>query len=182
LIVSPADVSCIRAIANGDRDALADLYDRYASTMLAVGIRILRDRREAEDVVHDVFLEAWRRAGDYQSSRGTVRTWLLIRMRSRALDRRKSARVSRSAPLEAAGPRISHDDPSLAADGSRVRDALASLPPDQRTVIELGYFEGLTSSEIAMRVDVPVGTVKSRVAAAIGKLRAGLRPSGGSST
>lgn len=170
------------AIANGDRRALADLYDRYASTMLAVGIRILRDRREAEDVVHDVFLEAWRRAGDYEASRGTVRTWLLIRMRSRALDRRKSARVSRSAPLEAAAPRLSHDDPSLAADGARIRDALAALPPEQRAVIELGYFEGLSSSEIATRVDAPVGTVKSRVAAALVKLRAGLRPAGGRSS
>ena len=89
------EASLVRAIASGDRAALARLYDLYSSLLFALGIRILRDRREAEDLLHDVFLEIWRSAADYDPDRGKVRTWLLIRMRCRAQDRLRSARVSR---------------------------------------------------------------------------------------
>ena len=170
------DVMLVRGIADGDRDCLAGLYDRYAAALLAIGRRVLGDRREAEDLLHDVFLEVWRQAGDYDAARGTVRGWLLMRMRSRALDRRKAAVFAKRADLppadsasEAAG-----DDPLLGPDRAAVRRALAALPADQRQVLELGYFEGLSSSEIAERVRAPIGTVKSRVAAALAKLRAGL--------
>src|SRR3954465_16018107 len=84
-VVDKGDVELISGAAAGDRDCLAALYDRYAPACLAVGRRILGDRREAEDLLHDVFLEAWRRAGDYDQGRGTVRAWLLMRIRSRAL-------------------------------------------------------------------------------------------------
>ena len=87
------DVALVRAMAGGDRRALAALYDRHASYLLALGLRILKNRGEAEDLLHDVFLEVWRSAGDYDLNRGRVRTWLVIRMRSRALDVVKSARV-----------------------------------------------------------------------------------------
>ena len=100
-VVDKVDVSLISGAAAGDRDCLAALYDRYAPALLAIGRRILGDRREAEDLLHDVFIEVWRQAGDYDESRGSVRAWLLMRMRSRALDRRKAAVFSKRADLPA---------------------------------------------------------------------------------
>ena len=182
-VVDKGDVTLISGAAAGDRDCLAALYDRYAPALLAIGRRILGDRREAEDLLHDVFIEVWRKAGDYDESRGSVRAWLLMRMRSRALDRRKAAVFSKRADLPApdavaavAGDAHSGEDPELGADRDAVRRALAELPAEQRQVLELGYFEGLSSSEIAERVRAPIGTVKSRVAAALAKLRAGFEP------
>jgi RNA polymerase sigma-70 factor (ECF subfamily) len=169
------DADLLNGLLLGDRDCLAALYDRYASLLLALGRRILGDRREAEDLLHDVFLEAWHKALDYDERRGTVRAWLLMRMRSRALDRRKAAVFSRraEAPSEDA---MGQEDLALTPDRERVRRALNDLPLEQRQVLELGYFEGLSSSEIAARLHAPIGTVKSRVAAALAKLRAGFDP------
>ncbi|MFI5300097.1 MAG: sigma-70 family RNA polymerase sigma factor, partial [Polyangiales bacterium] len=145
-------------MARGDRGALASLYDAYATTMLALATRILGDRRESEDLVHDVFLEAWRQSADYDELRGTVRAWLLIRLRSRALDRRKSARATRVVSVDGGSlaPLVGDDDPSQSADHARVRHALAALPADQRTVVELAYYEGLSSTEIAARTSAPI--------------------------
>jgi RNA polymerase sigma-70 factor, ECF subfamily len=176
------DEALIRRLAGGDAAALATLYDRYASLLLALGRRIVRDGREAEDLVHDVFLEIWRQAGDFDPDRGSVRAWMLMRMRSRALDRKKAPRLARAVSLEegrladhhGSGGAGGGEDPALGPDRDRVRRVLAELPPEQRTVLELGYFEGLSSSEIADRVAAPIGTVKSRVAAGLNKLRAGL--------
>jgi RNA polymerase sigma-70 factor (ECF subfamily) len=151
--------------------------------MLSLGLRIFRERREAEDVLHDVFVEAWRRVGDYDPRRGLVRTWLLLRMRSRCLDRVRSAGYSRGESLTdreetVLGRQAGLDDGVAAVEGSadrqRVRSVLASLPEGQRAVLELGYFLGLSSSEIAERLDIPIGTVKSRVRVALGKLREAL--------
>src|SRR5262245_29015389 len=94
------DVSLIQAVATGDRRGLGGLYDRYAPVLMALGIRMLGARREAEDLVHDVFLEVWRQAHDYDPRRGSVRTWLLMRARSRALDRRKAAGYARVVSVE----------------------------------------------------------------------------------
>jgi RNA polymerase sigma-70 factor (ECF subfamily) len=177
-VSNEVDAALVRAIAGGDREALAHLYDRFAPSLMAIGSRILCDRREAEDLLHDVFLEVWRLAADYDDQRGSVRGWLLMRMRSRALDRRKAAGFARVVSIEERRapeePNASSEDPSLQPDREAVRRALADLPPDQRTVLELGYFEGLSSSEIAARIEAPIGTVKSRVAAALLKLRGAL--------
>lgn len=174
------DGALVAATAAGDRAALARLYDRYGSAMLAVGQRVLGNRREAEDLLHDVFLEVWRQAGTYDRSRGTVRTWLLLRMRSRAVDRQRAAgprlRAEGALPYQIAPS--GDEDPALGPDRKRVRRALESLPLEQRAVLELGYFEGLSSSEIAARVSIPIGTVKSRVATALSRLRADLGPRG----
>jgi len=172
------DVELVKAVAGGDRVALAALYDRYSPIMFALALRIVRERREAEDLLHDVFLEVWRTAKDYDPERGRVRTWLTIRMRSRALDLQKSARVSRNVGDDSVIDRVASDsDIADSPDRSRVRKALAGLPVEQRQVLELGYFEGLSCSEIAERIGTPIGTVKSRVAAALGKLRQSLGPS-----
>ena len=167
------DAALVAAMAEGDRAAMATLYSRHASVLLGVAIRIVRERREAEDLLHDVFLEAWRSAKDFDPKRGRVRTWLAIRMRSRALDHQKSARVSRNAGDGGLELLVDHSE-IASPDCARVRAALASLGDDQRRVIELAYFEGLSCTEISERIAIPVGTVKSRVAAGLERLRVGL--------
>jgi RNA polymerase sigma-70 factor (ECF subfamily) len=167
-------------MARGDAGALGQLYDRHAPSMLALTERIVGRAAEAEDLVHDIFLEAWRRAADYDEARGSVRAWLLLRTRSRAIDHQKSARVSRRAG-GAAGAWLENlvdpaSEPSLAPDQARIRRVLLTLPLEQKTVLVLGYFEGLSSSEIAERLGIPIGTVKSRVAAALSQLRQALEP------
>jgi RNA polymerase sigma-70 factor (ECF subfamily) len=172
------DEVLVLAMAAGDRAALATLYERHASLLLGLALRIVRERREAEDLLHDVFLEAWRTAKDFDPKRGRVRTWLAIRMRSRALDLQKSARVSRN--TGDAGLELLVDDGDAGSpDHGRVRRALAELGTDQRRVLELAYFEGLSCTEIAERVAIPVGTVKSRIAAGLDRLRSGLLGAGG---
>ncbi len=171
------DIALVAAMAEGDRGALARLYERHAGVLLAVALRIVRERREAEDLLHDVLLEAWKHAKDFDPKRGRVRTWLAIRMRSRALDLQKSARVSRNAGD--AGLEIVVDESERTSpDHARVRSALAELGEDQRTVVELAYFEGLSCSEIAAKIAVPIGTVKSRLAAGLRRLRDGLAGGG----
>jgi RNA polymerase sigma-70 factor (ECF subfamily) len=164
------DAALVRAMADGDRSALAALYERHSGLLMGLAMRIVRERREAEDLLHDVFLEAYRAAKDFDPRRGKARTWLAIRMRSRALDMMKSARVSRNAGD--GGLEVVVDERAVKSpDHSRVRTMLGELGVDQRQVLELAYFEGLSCTEIAARVGIPVGTVKSRVAAGLGHLR-----------
>jgi RNA polymerase sigma-70 factor (ECF subfamily) len=164
------DVELVHAMAAGNQEALAALYERHSELMLGLAMRIVRNRREAEDLLHDVFLEAWRTAKDFDPNRGRVRTWLAIRMRSRALDIQKSARVSRNAG-DAGLDRLVERESEASPDHAKVRAALGALPADQRQVIELAYFDGLSCSEISDRISIPIGTVKSRLAAAMSKLR-----------
>jgi RNA polymerase sigma-70 factor (ECF subfamily) len=169
------DIDILRRIAGGEKDALGVLYDRHAGVMLALGVRVIGVRREAEDLLHDVFLEAWRHAGDYDPRRGSVKTWLLLRMRSRCLDRVRSHGFSRTDALPVEPMRsgaVERVERNI--DGARAKALLDSLPPGQREVLELGYFQGLSFSEIAEALGIPIGTVKSRVSAAMVKLRADL--------
>ncbi|MET0387528.1 MAG: sigma-70 family RNA polymerase sigma factor [Polyangiales bacterium] len=169
-----ADIVVLRQVADGDQAALGQLYDRHAGIMLALGVRILGVRRDAEDLVHDVFLEAWRRAADYDPDRGSVKNWLLMRMRSRCLDRARSHAFSRTEALQAEPVRSSSNERvERSIDGARARSLLDSLPPGQREVLELGYVHGLSFAEIADTLEIPIGTVKSRVSAAMQKLREG---------
>jgi RNA polymerase sigma-70 factor (ECF subfamily) len=172
--VSP-DRELVVAMSRGDRFALGQLYDRYAGLLLAIGARMLRNVGEAEEVLQEVFVEAFRSAHAYDAARGTVRAWLTTRMRSRTLDRIKSAGRSRAVGLDdVPETRVSTAPVAPTGDEERLRAAMESLPGEQRVVIELAYFDGLSSTEIAERVGVPVGTVKSRTAAAMGKLRSAL--------
>ncbi|MCA9653686.1 MAG: sigma-70 family RNA polymerase sigma factor [Myxococcales bacterium] len=171
------DADVIREAARGEIQALATLYDRHAGLLLAMANRILGDKALAEDLVQDVFMEVWRRAHAFDPSRGSVRTWLLVRLRSRAVDRLRSAQHRREVAVDDVAPREpspTAEDPELAPDRALVRKAIAELPEDQRLVIELSYFHGLSSSEIAERMGSPLGTVKSRTAAALTKLRAAM--------
>ena len=166
------DVDVLRRVAGGDKAALAELYDRHSGMMLALGVRIVGVRRDAEDILHDVFLEAWRHAGDYDPRRGSVKTWLLLRMRSRCLDRVRSHAFSRTDALTTEPMRSGQSERlERNIDGARARSLLDTLPQGQREVLELGYLQGLSFSEIADQLGIPVGTVKSRVSAAMLKLR-----------
>jgi RNA polymerase sigma-70 factor (ECF subfamily) len=161
-------------MARGDRDALGILYERHAGRLLGVLLKILGERTEAEELLHDVFLEAFRHASEYSPARGTVSAWLALRARSRALDRRRSAPRARSVTLDAGDLPERGDpaaDPGRIHDQKRLGDAFSVLSAEEREVIFLGYFEGLSSSEMAERLGKPIGTVKSRTRSALEKLR-----------
>jgi RNA polymerase sigma-70 factor (ECF subfamily) len=172
------------ALAVGDESALGELYDRHAGAMLGVALRILKLRQDAEDLVHDVFVEAWQKAGDFDAGRGSVRSWLLVRVRSRGVDRLRSLSAARRRGLFGDGESEGEPAEGLlpaewdGPDRERARKALDALPDPQRTLVELAYFEGMTCSEMATHCAIPVGTVKSRLAAAMGKLRAALAAGG----
>jgi RNA polymerase sigma-70 factor (ECF subfamily) len=165
------DARLIAAIVGGDREALAALYDRHATRLRWVALGIVRNPADADDLVHDVFLEAWRRAADFDPARGTVRRWLVIRTWSRAIDRVTQARDRRDARdrLELGGV---FDPPGAGGD---VHRALATLGDEHRRLLGLIYVGGLTTTEAAIALELPVGTVKSRLSAALARLRAFLR-------
>ena len=171
-----SDAHLLVASARGDGIALGQLYDRHAPAMLGVASRILRGRQDAEDLVHDVFVEAWQKASDYDARRGSVRSWLLVRVRSRGIDRLRSIEAARRAAMIPPGAEEDRSEPPRwdGPDRERARAALAALPEDQRRLVELGYYEGLSCAEMAQRVGIPIGTVKSRLAAAVAKLRQSL--------
>jgi len=166
------DCQLLQALASGDASALGILYDRYAGLMLAVANRILGSQRESEDLVHDVLVEAWRKSATYSQSRGSVRTWLFVRLRSRALDRIRRRARHPVDPLKDPGadPRP-EASPVRNMEYARVHEAIATLPEAQRKVLELAYFGGLSSREVALALGIPIGTVKSRTAAGLQKLR-----------
>ena len=163
------------AAAVGDESALAELYDRHAGAMLGVALRVLKVRQDAEDLVHDVFVEAWQKARDFDSGRGSVRSWLLVRVRSRGVDRLRTLQAARRRGLVADAEGAVEAAPVAAVwdspDRERARKALDALPEPQRVLVELAYFEGLTCSEMAAHCAIPIGTVKSRLSAAMSKLR-----------
>ena len=176
-----ADRAALERIARGDNEGLAALYDRHARPVYSLALRILQDQGEAEDIVQDVFSQAWRQAANYDPSRGAVAAWLFTLARSRAIDRLRArrARPEHGADDRQAAnvvdPRVPADLQLLSAEQvEQVRAALAALPVLQRVAIELAYYEGLTHIEIAERLEQPLGTVKTRIRLALGKLRESL--------
>jgi RNA polymerase sigma-70 factor (ECF subfamily) len=169
-----ADLGCVRRLLRGDESALGELYDRHAGALLSVAQHMLGDTAAAEDAVHNVLLEAWRRADAYDAARGTVRSWLLVRMRSRCLDRLRAARVRRDlteheAPVPQPAPRP--DEGMAAGDVDRLQAALVTLPEAQRAVVDLVYLRGFTCAAAAEALDCPLGTIKSRIRLALAALR-----------
>ena len=169
-----SDEALLALVAEGDDEALAELYDRYGRLSYAIALRILRDTGLAQDAVQDAFLTAWRTAAGFDPARGTAPTWLLTLVHRRSVDIVRREQRRRSEPLadsasDAAGPA---DEDALIRDRRRtVQEALARLPPDQRQALELAYYGGLTQSELAERLGLPLGTVKSRMFAALARLR-----------
>jgi RNA polymerase sigma-70 factor (ECF subfamily) len=173
----------IGRMAGGDEAALAALYDATSAVVHGLALRILRDPAAAEDVVLEVYLQAHRQAASYDPERGTPWAWLLVMARSRALDRLRAegAWRRRHEPLRETDAHVESgpgpDEQSQAADQARrVRAAVATLPPTERQVLEVAYFGGLSHTEIAAHLDLPLGTVKTRVRSAMARLRDLLTP------
>lgn len=176
------DVALLRRVSDRRQEALAELFDRYSRLLLALTGRILGRAQEAEEVVQESFLQAWSQAGNYNPERASVSTWLVLIARSRALDRLRSRKVSErtveAAGAEAPATHTSPEGPAAVLFRERrlrVGEELAKLPPEQRQVLNLAFFEGLTQREIAERTGIPLGTVKTRTLLAMQKLRAALR-------
>ncbi len=179
------DQVALDRMAQGDQGGLAELYDRHGRLIYSLALRIVRDRGDAEDVTQEVFVQAWRQAERFDRQRGNVVAWLLIMARGRAIDllRRRRVRpelIDRDEPYD-----VSDDAPGqdVQLDWGRradaVRQAMAGLPLLQRLAVELAFFEGLTHSEIADQLELPLGTVKTRVRQGLLKLRdslAGVTP------
>lgn len=164
-------------VAAGDRAALRALYDLLAPHALAIALRVLGARVDAEEVVQDAFVEIWRRAAAFDPQRGTGRAWVLSIARYRAIDRlRDRGAITRLADRAAAGgdastaPHSPVEDVARRRLRERVRAALTELSADERRALELAYYEGLSHSEIAAQLAIPLGTIKTRVRAAMAKL------------
>lgn len=168
------------SIRQGDERALGRLYDRHVDRMLGLACHILSNQSDAEDVIHDVFVEVWHKANTYDPKRGNVLAWLLLRVRSRSLDRIRSLNTVRKHLMSHSVESDKTEDQSMASvdeahQREHLRKALETLPEKQRSVIELSYFKGLSCSEIARHCNIPVGTVKTRMMAAVNKLRNNLQ-------
>ena len=163
-------------VAAGDRRALRQLYDEHSPRVMGICLALLKDRQEAEDLVQETFVEVWRRSAEFDPARGSPTAWIVSIARSRAIDRRRAQQSSQRAVAAAEsepprpGPPRPLDLAQARQDHQRVAAALDQLPPEQRTVIELAYFEGLSQREIAEQRREPLGTVKTRVRLAMEKL------------
>jgi RNA polymerase sigma-70 factor (ECF subfamily) len=172
----------IGRIAQGDQAALATLYDSTSATVYGLAVKILRNVSAAEEVTIEVYMQVFRQAWTYKAERGSPLAWLVTLTRSRAIDRLRSERLRRlrEDPIETieAMPATSTDpvDSVLADESQRaVRLAVGALSPEQRRVIELAYYTGMSHREIAEALGQPLGTVKSRIRTAMLTLRDGLR-------
>ena len=177
------DAGLLRQISDRQPEALSALYDRYCATLLGLAKRILGTTADAEEVLQEVFVHVWNNARRYDSSRSSVATWLVLITRSRAIDRLRSRRVVERThdaahlenPLEHTAPEGA-ENVFIQERRERVRDELGKLPPEQREVLEMAFYQGLTQTEIASQADIPLGTVKTRTLLAMKKLRNALRP------
>ncbi len=185
---SPDEPALVRRVAARDEAALAALYDRYARPMFALALKITGVPEEAEEIVTDVFCQAWRTADRYDATRGRVDGWLFMMTRSRALDRVRAAqrelrRIEAQEAEVAVTPQDRVSDPEadaeLAERRRAVQSALGVLTEAQRQALELAFFEGLSHSEVAERTGEPLGTIKTRIRSGLGRLREALAPAWG---
>ena len=178
-----ADRQLARRLVAKDGAALAELYDRLGGIVYSLALRIVRVPGDAEEVTQEVFLYAWEKASLFEANRGSLTTWLSTLARSRSIDRirreksqeRRKDAVSRD--VEVAFAQAGPDEyVALGERGSLIRKALSDLPADQRQVIEIAYFEGLSQSEIAARLNTPLGTVKTRIRQGMIRLKSAIDP------
>ncbi|MEP6664243.1 MAG: sigma-70 family RNA polymerase sigma factor [Verrucomicrobiota bacterium] len=170
------DRQLLQQIVGRDRTAFASFYDRYSTVLFSVAVRILRDQKEAEDVLQDVFLQIWEKAENYKAHLGTPVNWTITLTRNKAIDRLRSSQRRHRLAEEFAGESESHSP--LPQSGiidtekaTMVRAAIKNLPTEQRQAIGLAYFGGLTQSEISESLNEPLGTIKARIRRGMLKLR-----------
>jgi len=173
-----AAVVLLARIAQGDREAFGRFYDAFAGLALGLIRRILRDPAASEEVLQEVFWQIWQEAGRYDSRRGSPEAWVVMRSKTRAIDKLRAMRRREKtfvAPLDESVTRSTEapgENPGVAAENrGLVRSALDELPEAQRRVVELAFFEGLTQSEIASRLGEPLGTVKTRARLGLERLK-----------
>jgi RNA polymerase sigma-70 factor (ECF subfamily) len=175
------NAALLRRMAGGDRDALAELYDRLSRPLYATARHILNDASEAQDVVHDVFLALWENAASFDSGRGAAFSWAVTLTRNRAIDRLRT-RANRARLLDNSVPDDlgygsgadllgGGDQAELGERAVVVRTAMSDLPEEQQRALELAFFSGLTQKEIAERLSEPIGTIKARIRRGLIKLR-----------
>ena len=176
-------VALIKRVAEGDQSALTALYDATSRLVFGLIMRVVSDRSTAEEVLLDVYTQVWRQAGAYDVSRGAPLAWLMTIARTRGIDRLRSGRYEQQNKealdtiREVSASTASPEEATVASERQRlVRSALATLSAEQREVIELAYYSGLSHSEIALRLGQPLGTVKTRTRLGMIKLRDMLRP------
>jgi RNA polymerase sigma-70 factor (ECF subfamily) len=163
----------VARIRAGDQQATSQLYDRYAKVVYAVALRVLQDTGAAEDVLQDVFLQLWRNPDAFDASRGSLAAWLAVIARHRSIDRLRKRRpeVDVEDCVIAGGPDLA-DEAERTLVIEKVRVVLAEMNPDQRKVLELAFFQGLTHTEIAEKTGEPLGTIKTRLRTGLQHLRA----------
>ncbi len=180
-----ADEDLLTLVERGDADAFEVIYERHSRVAFSLAFRLLGDRPSAEDLVQDAFLAVWRGAGSYSSTRGSVRNWLLSILHNRGVNRLRTlaAMTRRQEALEQVELRRP-DEPDAAALGigqalaGTVREELSTLPGEQFEVLKLAYYGGFTHQEIAEMLELPLGTVKSRMRLGLDRLRRGLGEAG----
>jgi RNA polymerase sigma-70 factor, ECF subfamily len=166
------DGALVSAIRSGNQDAMAQLYDRYSSVVYAVALRVLADAAAAEDILQEIFMQLWRNPGAFDASRGNLAPWLAVIARNRAVDvlrkRRPQAEITETTVSV---------EPDFASEADRgrnvekVRAVLKEMPAQQRSALEMAYFEGYSHSEIAEKTKEPLGTIKTRIRTGLMLLR-----------
>jgi RNA polymerase sigma-70 factor (ECF subfamily) len=167
------EMRLVARIRAGDQQAMSELYDRYAKVVYAVGLRVLQDAAGAEDVLQDVFLQLWRNPDAFDASRGSLAAWLTVISRHKAIDRLRKRRPETDIEdcVIASGPDL-RDETERTLVIEKVRAVLEQMNPDQRKVLELAFFQGLTHTEIAEKTGEPLGTIKTRIRTGLQQLRA----------
>ena len=169
------DEAVLSLVAESDDEALAELYDRFGGVAYGLALRILRDESLAQDAVQEAFLAVWRTADRFLAERARASTWILTLVHRRAVDLVRRQERRRGEPLESAPEPVAseqvEEQATIRFQRQVVQEALRQLPPDQRGALELGYYAGLTQSELAERLGQPLGTIKSRMFTGLTRLR-----------
>ena len=167
------EMRLIARIRSGEQQAMSELYDRYSKVVYAVALRVLQDAGGAEDVLQDVFLQLWHNPDAFDASRGSLAAWLAVIARHKAIDRVRKRRPETDIEdcVIASGPDL-RDETERALVIEKVRGVLAEMSSDQRTALELAFFQGLTHTEIAEKTGEPLGTIKTRIRSGLQQLRA----------
>jgi RNA polymerase sigma-70 factor, ECF subfamily len=169
------DASLINRVLGNDHAAMAEIFDRYGSLVYSVALRILKDPGQAEDVMQEILLQVWRNPAKFANGRGSLPAWLAVVARNRSIDvLRKRRPIEPFGDLAVASPENLASEVERSTMIDKVRNVMKVLPMEQQRLVELAFFQGMTHSEIAVRTGEPLGTVKTRIRAALASLRKGI--------